>query len=277
MKPLNGYFILKVPPEASLKEIKTAYLKLVTLYHPDKHRGNKLAEKKFQQINQAWEILKDPTKRRLLDERLKSLKQNTPQRSFSVLKEKPIDLALSLKITLEELCGGGEKTLSYLKPVAGKKIKSHLTFKIPQNFKQGSRLRFKGQGGAEGKASFGDLYVSLNLKPHKLFKPVKNSWDLLLNYPLPFTLAFTAQKLEIPSPFGFLTVDIKPPLKDKQLLKLKNQGLYKNSKNQRGDFFVQILIEYPLNPGFKPEFKKQESKIKKHFKGFVFSSKAELY
>ncbi|HIE33463.1 MAG TPA: J domain-containing protein [Thermodesulfobacteriaceae bacterium] len=57
------YEILGVSPDASEEEIKRAYRRLARKYHPDLHPGDKKAEERFKEINEAYEILSDPQKR----------------------------------------------------------------------------------------------------------------------------------------------------------------------------------------------------------------------
>lgn len=67
MSEQDFYNILGVERNASEADIKKAYRKKAMQYHPDKNAGDKKAEKKFKEINQAYEILKDPKKRNQYD------------------------------------------------------------------------------------------------------------------------------------------------------------------------------------------------------------------
>src|SRR6185295_5721821 len=62
------YKILGVSKTATADEIKKAYRKLAVKYHPDKNPGNKSAEEKFKEANEANEVLSDPEKRKKYDE-----------------------------------------------------------------------------------------------------------------------------------------------------------------------------------------------------------------
>ena len=62
------YKILGVGKTATQDEIKKAYRKLANKYHPDKTKGDKTAEEKFKDINEANGILSDPVKRKKYDQ-----------------------------------------------------------------------------------------------------------------------------------------------------------------------------------------------------------------
>jgi len=64
----NYYAILGVARDASVEEIKKAFRKLARQYHPDLNPGNKQAEEKFKDINEAYEVLSDTTKRAQYDQ-----------------------------------------------------------------------------------------------------------------------------------------------------------------------------------------------------------------
>src|SRR5439155_5224084 len=62
------YEILGVPRTAPDADIKKAFRKLAREYHPDVAKDKKRAEEKFKEINEAYEVLSDPAKRKKYDE-----------------------------------------------------------------------------------------------------------------------------------------------------------------------------------------------------------------
>jgi molecular chaperone DnaJ len=62
------YELMGVPREAAPEEIRKAYLKLAHKYHPDKTGGDKVAEDKLKEINEAYDVLKNPEKRAKYDQ-----------------------------------------------------------------------------------------------------------------------------------------------------------------------------------------------------------------
>jgi curved DNA-binding protein CbpA len=77
------YEILGILPNASIDAIKSAYRKLVIKYHPDRNAGNKDAERRFIEINQAYEILSDSTLRNQYDLSLSAPKASRSTTNFS--------------------------------------------------------------------------------------------------------------------------------------------------------------------------------------------------
>ncbi|GJQ59582.1 MAG: molecular chaperone DnaJ [Candidatus Scalindua sp. AMX11] len=63
------YEVLGVSKNAKSDEIKKAYRRLALKYHPDKNKGDKVAEKKFKEAANAYEVLHDPEKRKVYDSR----------------------------------------------------------------------------------------------------------------------------------------------------------------------------------------------------------------
>ena len=137
------YAVLGVSRDASSQDLKKAYRKLAVQYHPDKNQGNKVAEKKFKEISQAYETLSKPEKRATYDRHGHEAFTRSTQaggahdpvemfREFfngggssifssffgAASREKSgpkrgEDLQYELGITLEEAYGGVEKQLTY--------------------------------------------------------------------------------------------------------------------------------------------------------------------
>jgi molecular chaperone DnaJ len=67
MAPRDLYTVLGVSRKASADEIKKAYRKLARQYHPDRNPGDEQAEEKFKEVQQAYDTLSDPEKRKQYD------------------------------------------------------------------------------------------------------------------------------------------------------------------------------------------------------------------
>ncbi len=66
----NFYDILKIKPNASPSEIKSAYKRLAFIHHPDRNQGKKESEESFKIVHEAYKTLSNTTKRRLYDSKL---------------------------------------------------------------------------------------------------------------------------------------------------------------------------------------------------------------
>src|SRR5687768_5123783 len=67
MAKRDFYEILGVGRKADEKELKAAYRKLAKQYHPDANPGDKTVDHKFKEINEAYDVLKDPQKKAAYD------------------------------------------------------------------------------------------------------------------------------------------------------------------------------------------------------------------
>lgn len=84
---MDYYAILEVARNATSIEIRQAYKRLAMLYHPDHHAGDKQAEEKFKDINEAYHILSDPLKKSRFDKNF-ILTSNDVEAELSEVKKK---------------------------------------------------------------------------------------------------------------------------------------------------------------------------------------------
>lgn len=160
----DPYEILGVPKDASQEDIKKAYRNLAVKFHPDKNQGNKEAEEKFKDINNAYEILSDEQKRREYDNRgaftgfNRNPFNNNPFDFESIFEnlmgnfnkrekqQEALDIRASMAINLEEAMIGVDKKISYVRRIlcpscGGKKTTSNSkTITCPECHGKGMKM-----------------------------------------------------------------------------------------------------------------------------------------
>lgn len=111
------YDLLGVKHGASAEEVRSAYRKLALKYHPDRDPGNKEAERKFNDISHAYEILVDSEKRHQYDF-VNNSPLKTPPTSYTNPRQSStqvypvVDLCVDLELDTRELEQGCEKIIS---------------------------------------------------------------------------------------------------------------------------------------------------------------------
>ena len=119
--------------------------------------------------------------------------------------------------------------------------------KIPAGIEDGTRMRIEGAGeaGTRGGAN-GDLYVFITVKEHKLYE--RDGANLYTRIPISMCCAALGGQIEIPSIDGSkLDVEIKPGSQSDQVVKVKGQGMTMVRSEKRGDLFVKLRVETPVN------------------------------
>lgn len=126
-----------------------------------------------------------------------------------------------------------------------------LRVKIPAGVEDGRRIRLSGEGEAGIRSGpSGDLYVLLAVKPHRLFR--REGADLFCRVPIPMTVAALGGDIEIPTIDGTRT-KIKVPVgtQSGQQLRIKGKGMTILRSQSRGDMYIEMAVETPVNLGRK--------------------------
>ncbi len=122
-----------------------------------------------------------------------------------------------------------------------------LKVQVPGGIDAGRRIRLAGEGeaGLRGGPS-GDLYVLVNIKPHKLFQ--RDGSNLYCRVPIPMTTASLGGELEVASIDGSRNmVKIPAGTQTGQQFRLKGKGMSIMRSDARGDLFIEIFVETPVN------------------------------
>ena len=127
-----------------------------------------------------------------------------------------------------------------------KKTKT-LKVKIPAGVETGRRIRLTGEGeaGLRGGAR-GDLYVMMNVKPHKLFQ--RDSANLYCRVPITVTRAALGGEIDVPTIEGKrASVKIPSGTQTGQQFRLRGKGMSMLRSDAHGDMYINIFVETPVN------------------------------
>lgn len=132
-----------------------------------------------------------------------------------------------------------------------------LKVSIPAGIEHGRRIRLQNEGeaGVSGGPA-GDLYVLINLAPHKLF--TRHDADLHCRVPIAMSVAALGGSIEVPTiEGGRAEVKIQPGTQTGQQLRLKGKGMSLMRSAARGDMYIELFVETPVNLS-----KKQQDMLK---------------
>jgi curved DNA-binding protein len=281
MKYKDYYSILGVERNASAEAIKKAYRKLAHKYHPDVSKDPE-GEEKFKAIAEAYDTLKTPEKRAAYDQLGKhspgqdfqpppdwgkqfgdsafafddldfadlfaGLAGGRARTGSGQMRMPGQDYEVTAHIALEDAYLGTEVELKLAVPEYNDKgVLHHVqrTFKvrIPKGASDRQKLRLAGKGGKglHGGRD-GDLYLTVVLKPHTVFRV--SGHDLYFDLPLTPWEAVLGATVEVPTLAGAVRLKIPPDTHAGQQLRLAKRGLPKTN-DQAGDLFAITQIVVP--------------------------------
>jgi curved DNA-binding protein len=277
MEYKDYYKILGVPKTATPAEIKKAFRKLAVKFHPDKNQGDKAAEDKFKEANEANEILSDPEKRKQYDElganwknyqqagnQGQSQSRSNYQRESSQNYGEQGDFSDFFEHIFSQQRGRqsaaykgqdlhGEMQLSFEEAYSGaSRILQLDNQKIRISTKPGSRdgqtLKIKGKGmPGVNNGPNGDLYVKLTIAAHPYFE--RNGDDLTVQLPVDYLTAILGGKALVKTMGGHINLTLPKGTQPNQILRIKGKGMpVYGKKDSYGDLLVKVTITLPKNP-----------------------------
>ncbi len=267
------YDILGVSRDASEDEIKKAYRKQAIEWHPDKHQGDdkEVAEKRFKEINEAYQVLSDKERRSAYD--------RFGHQAFSpggvgggaggfsegfsggntfgggtwrVYTQSgngvhgfdfgdPFDI-------FEQFFGGGNPfgrtqriprysiSIDFMEAAKGVKKEVEIGGKkrkisIPAGIDEGQRIKFE------------DFILSVNIRPHDTFE--RDGADVFSKVEIPFSKAVLGGKIYVKTVDGDVGLKIRKGTKSGTVLRLRGKGIPHLRAPGKGDHYVRIQVKVP--------------------------------
>lgn len=263
------YQTLGVSRDVSEEDLKKAYRRLARKYHPDVSKEAD-AETHFKEINEAYEVLKDPEKRAVYDRLGSQYRAGDAFRAppgwdggsqfdvegmgggFSDFFEtlfrgqgrrggfggarRGNDQMASVVLPLEEAYRGGQRRITLSGP-GGTRT---LDVQIPAGVMSGQRIRLAGQGEAGTGGGAGDLYLDLEIAPHPLFR--LEGRDIYLELPVTPWEAVLGATITVPTLGGPVQVQVPPGSQSGRRLRLKARGF---PGSPPGDQYLSLQIQIP--------------------------------
>lgn len=277
MEFIDYYKILGLPKDASDQDVKKAYRKLARKYHPDLRPNDTDAQKKFQQINDANEVLSDPEKRKKYDvygenwrhadeiEKSRSERQ-TRGASFgaggqdfatgdtesffeALFGRRPNsqgqptvfrgrDINATVEVKLTQVQKSEKQTFE----IGGKKIR----ITVPAGIVDGQVIKLKelGEAGSSGGPN-GDLYINFHVNNDTQFK--RDGDTLFKDVTIDILSAVLGGSAEVDTLQGKVKLQIKPGTQSGTRVRLKGRGFPKYKReNEHGDLVVNLIVEIPV-------------------------------
>jgi curved DNA-binding protein len=276
----NYYEILGLSRDASGEEIKKTFRRLARQYHPDVNPGDKAAEEKFKDINEAYDILSDENKRADYDKLLFGKQRRRFERSRVGFNRNGNGSGSNSRQTFEswkfsDFSPGTTKTAKVVGSPPRRDVEARLTLPLekayrggrerirledgrslevdmPPSMMDGQKIRLKGQG-----INGGDLYLKITISRHPFFE--LQGADIYCQIPVTPSEAIVGGAVEVPTIDGLVKMTVPKGVKAGQRLRLANKG-YPDGQGSRGDQLVEIQIVIP------PELSEQELELYKQLR-----------
>jgi len=286
VKYKDYYEILGVPRTATQEEIKAAFRRLARKYHPDLNPGDKQAEEKFKEINEAYEVLGDPKKRELYDRLGSNWKAGadfTPPPGWEKIRFDFGDFDFftggpgTFSDFFEMLFGGLRGRAASRRSATstrvgwggrGTDLESELTLTLEEAHRgttrrvtlpTGRTVEVKIPAGVregavirlagQGEPGVGGPPGDLYLKVRVQKHPIftVSGDDVYVEVPITPWEAVLGGKIQVPTLDGMVEVTLPPGSQSGQKLRLRGQGLTRR-RGGRGDQYVQLKIVVPAQP-----------------------------
>lgn len=278
MATKNDYYdLLGVTKTSSAQEIKNAYRKKALEWHPDRHQGTdkEEAERKFKEINEAYQVLSDSNKKAAYD--------NYGHDAFAPGGGargggNPFAGGQGNPFTYTWSSGGGQQNPfgnadfgdpfdifeSFFggggNPFGGQRARQIPRYSIRLEFMEaikgvqkefnieGKKRKIKIPAGVdEGtKINFGDFTLSVNVAPHEFFE--RDGDDIYINVTIPYSMAVLGGTIKVPTVDDEVKIKVREGTGSGTMIRLRGKGAPNPHHKTKGDQYVKLNILVPESP-----------------------------
>lgn len=258
----NYYSILGVDKNATHDEIKKAYRVLAKKYHPDTSNDPN-ADSMFKHINEAYDTLKDPNKRKAYDMPSYSSEsffnsfsnfdnifsdlfgdfKKTGSREYSFnTRRRNSDIQIQYTVTLEEAYHGATRSINMTYPNTGD---FNLTFEIPKGIQNNCKIKIPQKAPVIfPELPPGDVYVNITITNHSDF--YVDGSDLIKHYYVSAIDAILGCDIKIKLITGkHINVKIPAGTQTHTKIRLKQQGMPIYNTLSYGNLYVFVIVQIP--------------------------------
>jgi len=281
---LDYYKVLGLNKTASEEEIKKAYRKLARKYHPDVNPGDEEAKKKFQELNEANEVLADPEKRKKYDKYGENWKhgeeyerqQQQYRGSTGGAGQNPFEgfdynysgnydngeYSDFFEQMFGSRAGGGRQTkfrgqdyTSDVQLTLQEAANTHqrtftvngrnIRITVPAGVENGQKIKLAGQGGqGQNGGPNGDIYITFHIQQDAKYNRKGN--DIYAKTDIDVFTAILGGEAIIDTFNGAAKVKLKPYTQNGLKIRLKGKGFPKYKKDgEFGDYYAEVNIKIP--------------------------------
>lgn len=282
MEYRDYYKILGVSRSASTDEIKKAYRKLAMQYHPDRNPGDKQAEERFKEMNEAYQVLSDPQKRARYDQLGDSYsqwQQNGSGENFDWGRW--TTQPGGQQVNIDDLFGEGafsdffsaifggtnmgqavrnrtsrrapsvqqQVTISLQEAFSGTKRtlqigNRRVEVTIPAGARSGTKIRVPAGGPGRGGGSASYIYLVVDLAEDPVFKVEGN--DLHTQVTVDVFKAMLGGEAEVKTMAGKVLLTIPAGTQPDQAFRITGRGMPKLDRPEmKGDLYVRVKVQIP--------------------------------